>query len=229
MSNRSPALVLVCQPLLYQKSGTCREILESAGFVVRFPNGGGTVLTEAQLSAELDGVEATIASTEPYTASVLKRAPSLRVISRTGVGYDSIDTVAATEHGVAVAITPGTNHDAVAEHAFSLLLAVAKRTIGNHSEVTGGGFRRQPSRALRGKTLGLVGLGRIGRAVARRATAIEMRVIACDPFLTSVPDDVPKVELISFEDLLARSDIISLHAAATDARRVSSATRRWPG
>src|SRR5262245_61226121 len=115
MPNRSPAVVLVCQPLLFQKSGAYRDILESAGLIVRFPKQGGSVLTEAQLEAELVGAHATIASTEPYTASILEKAQSLRVISRTGVGYDSIDTKAATGRGVAVASTPGTNHEAVAE------------------------------------------------------------------------------------------------------------------
>ena len=216
MSNRSRGVVFVCQPLLFQKSGAWRDMLESAGFEVRFPKRGGSVLTEAELLAELDGVEATIASTEPYTASILERAGRLRVISRTGVGYDSIDTAAATERGIVVACTPGTNHEAVAEHAFALLLAVAKRIVPNHAEVTQGGFRRQPSRALRGRILGLVGLGRIGRAVARRAAAFEMQVLAHDPFVTALTDDARTVELVALEELLARSDIISLHAAATE-------------
>ena len=214
MPSRSPA-VLICQPLLFQKPGAHRDILESAGFEVRFPRTGGCVLTEEQLKAELDGVCATIASTEPYTAAILSGA-SLRVVSRTGVGYDSIDVGAATERGVVVACTPGANHDAVAEHVFALLLAVAKQIIPLHAEVAQGGFRRQPSRPLRGKTLGIVGLGRIGRAVARRAAAFDMRVLGCDPFLTAVPGDAPQVELVPLENLLARSDIISLHAAATD-------------
>jgi phosphoglycerate dehydrogenase-like enzyme len=123
---------------------------------------------------------------------------------------------AATDRGVVVACTPGTNHQAVAEHTFALLLAVAKRIVPYHAEVAQRGFRRQPTLALRGKTLGLVGLGRIGRAVARRAAAFEMRVLAHDPFLTNPPHDALEVELTSFEDLLARSDMISLHAAATD-------------
>jgi D-3-phosphoglycerate dehydrogenase len=216
MTNRSPAVVLVCQPLLFEKSGAWRNILESAGLTVRFPKCGGKVLTEEQLRPELDGVAATIASTEPYTAAILKRIESLRVISRTGVGFDSIDTAAATERGVVVACTPGTNHEAVAEHAFALLLAVAKRVIPNHADVAGGGFHRQPSRALRGKTLGLVGLGRIGRAVVRRAAAFQMKVLAHDPFITTSPDDARDVELVTFENLLARSDVISLHAAATE-------------
>lgn len=215
MPNRSPA-VLVCQPLLFHRPGPYQEILEAAGFEVRFPRNGGCVLTEAQLESELDGVLATIASTEPYTTSILKKATSLRVISRTGVGYDSIDVGAATGHSIAVACTPGTNHEAVAEHTFALLLAVAKRIVSGHREVSQGGFRRQPTWSLRGKTLGLVGLGRIGRAVARRAVAFDMRIIAYDPFQSAPPEDLREVELTSLDNLLARSDVISLHAAVTE-------------
>lgn len=219
MPKQPPPVVLVCQPLLYQKPGAYRQILESAGFEVRFPQHGGQVLTGAQLEAELDGVQATIASTEPYTAAILEKEAGLRVISRTGVGYDSVDVPAATKHGIAVAWTPGTNHEAVAEHVFALLLASVKRVISNHAEVASGGFRRQPAQSLRGKTLGLVGLGRIGRAVARRAAAFGMRIIAHDPYVITPPDDVPQVQLIPLDDLLARSDIISLHAAASEGTR----------
>lgn len=215
MSSRSPA-VLVCQPLLFQKSGTWREILESAGFEVRFPRTGGVVQSEAQLESDLGEAWGTIASTEPYTQSILTRSTSLRVISRTGVGYDSIDVGAATERGVVVACTPGTNQEAVAEHTFALLLAVAKRIVPGHAEVAQGGFRRQPTRSLRGKVLGIVGLGSIGRAVARRAAAFGMQVLAYDPFLKAPPGDAREVELVPLEDLLARSDFISLHAAASE-------------
>src|SRR6185436_13998475 len=214
MTSRSPA-VLVCQPLLFHKSGAWRTILESAGFEVRFPRTGGTVLSEAQLESDLQDAWATIASTEPYTKSILTRATSLRVISRTGVGYDSIDVGAATERGVVVACTPGTNQEAVAEHTFALLLAVAKRIVPGHAEVSQGGFRRQPTRSLRGKVLGIVGLGSIGRAVARRAAAFQMQVLAYDPFLKTLPHDALEVELVPFEELLSRCDFISLHAAAT--------------
>jgi D-3-phosphoglycerate dehydrogenase len=215
MTSRSPA-VLVNQPLLFQKSGTWREILESAGFKVRFPRTGGAVLSEAQLESDLEEAWGTIASTEPYTQSILTRATSLRVISRTGVGYDSIDVGAATERGVVVACTPGTNQEAVAEHTFALLLAVAKRIVPGHAEVAQGGFRRQPTRSLRGKVLGIVGLGSIGRAVARRAAAFQMQVLAYDPFLTTLPGEVRDVGLVPLEDLLARSDFITLHAAASE-------------
>jgi phosphoglycerate dehydrogenase-like enzyme len=209
--------VLVCQPILFnQQHGRWRELLESEGFTIRFPANGGRVLSESELAAEIDGVAATIASTEPYTESILTKAAALRVISRTGVGIDSIDMSAATGRGIAVACTPGANADAVAEHAFALLLAVAKRIVPGHATVAAGQFGRQPSRSLRGRTLGLVGLGRIGRAMARRAVAFDMQCLAHDPFVTTPPDDARAVKLVEFDELLAQSDVISLHAAATD-------------
>jgi phosphoglycerate dehydrogenase-like enzyme len=215
MPQRSP-VVLVCQPLLFQKSGVYRKILEGAGLEVRYPRVGGAVLTESQLAEDLSGVHATIASTEPYTEAILRGATNLRVVARTGVGYDAINVPAATERGVVVACTPGTNHDAVAEHTFALLLAVAKRVIPLHAEVSGGGFRRKPSISLRGKTLGLIGFGRIGRAVARRAAAFDMKVVAADPFVKIAEASGENVELTSLDSLLSRSDIVSIHAAATE-------------
>ncbi|MFN0055776.1 MAG: phosphoglycerate dehydrogenase [Planctomycetales bacterium] len=219
MPETAPPTILVCQPLLFQKPGDYSRILEQGGFQIRYPRVGGKVLTEAQLADELKGVQGTIASTEPYTPAILERATSLRIVSRTGVGYDSVHVAAATERGILVACTPGTNHHAVAEQVFALLLAAAKRVVVNHAEVAQGGFRRQTSLALRGKLLGVVGLGRIGRAVARLAEAFQMPVIAHDPFLSSPPDDTPGVRIVSLDELFATCDVISLHAAATDATR----------
>lgn len=212
-------VVLVCQPFLFRKPGSHSQLLEAAGFELRYPSAGGKVLDESQLGGELHDVAATLASTERYTAAVIARAPHLRVIARTGVGYDSIDVAAATARRVVVACTPGANHDAVAEHVFSLLLGLAKRVTKSHAEVTSGEFRRRPTMSLRGKTLGLIGFGRTGRAVARRATAFGMRVIAYDPWLTERPVDAPDVEVVSLDKLLASADILSLHAAATDENR----------
>lgn len=216
MPSDSAAVVLVCQPLLFQKHGAWREILEDAGFDIRFPAPGGAVLNASQLARELPGAQATIASTEPYTADILTSpaARELRVISRTGVGFDSVDVPASTRSRIVVACTPGTNHEAVAEQAFALLLAACKRVVPMHQEVAQGGFRRQPSRALRGRTLGIIGFGRIGRAMAVRAAAFGMHVLAHDPYLPALPEGAPAVDLVSLSVLLANSDMITLHAVA---------------
>lgn len=196
---------------MYQRPGAWSRILESAGFEIRYPSPGGRMLNESELIANLSGVVATIASGEPYTAKVLDAAPALRVISRTGVGYDAIDVAEAARRGIAVGITPGTNHEAVAEHAFALLLALAKNVVGNHTQIKSGGFGRTATRSLRGKTLGLIGYGRIGRAMTQRACAFGMHVLATDPAVLQQACE-QSVRMVSIEQLLAESDIVSLHA-----------------
>src|SRR5260370_32290176 len=107
-----------------------------------------------------------MAGSEPYTRRVIEANPDLCVIARAGVGFDSVDLASATERGIAVTITPGANQEAVAEHTFALLLAIAKRVVNQHVPIKGGQWPRQASVPLRGQTLGIAGLGRIGKAVA---------------------------------------------------------------
>src|SRR5205085_109534 len=101
----------------------------------------------------------------------------LRVIARAGVGYDAVDVAAATQHGVAVAIAPGTNQDAVAEHTFALILALAKNVAFQHPAIKAGQWPRQANLPLRGRVLGIAGLGRIGKAVALRGEIFGMRLL----------------------------------------------------
>lgn len=207
-----PTTVLICPKALDHTPGEHFDLLASKNFFIRYAKPMKDLLTAEELSANLDGVDAVVAGSEPYTREVIRRFPNLRVISRVGVGYDSVDVEAATEQGIAVAITPGTNHDSVAELTFALLLAVAKRIASFHPMVAAGGFERKITKPLRGQTLGLVGYGRIGQAVARRAIAFGMKVIAADPLAAPTGDS--GVETVSFDQLLGRSDIISLHAPA---------------
>jgi D-3-phosphoglycerate dehydrogenase len=137
----------------------------------------------------------------------------LRVISRNGVGYDRIDVPAATRRGIAVTITADANHQAVAEHAMALLLSVA-RTIPQNAIDTRAGLwrRRSVSIPLRGRTLGIVGLGRIGRSMALRAKAFGLRILACEKFPQVEFVAAHGIELVDFDTLLAQSDFVSLHA-----------------
>src|SRR5262245_17944943 len=112
-------------PTTLTSEGPHTEVLRKAGFDIVYPSRNGQ-LTESELLAELPGIVATLAGSEPYTPRVLEQAKGLRVIARAGVGYDAVDLPAATAHGVAVAITPGANHDAVAEHTLAMLFAAAK-------------------------------------------------------------------------------------------------------
>src|SRR5207244_9628248 len=102
--------------------------------------------------------------------------------ARTGVGYDAVDLAAATDHGVVVCIAPGTNQDSVAEHTFALILALAKGVVVQHPAVKAGQWPRQPNLPLRGRTLGIAGLGRIGKSVTLRGLAFGMRVLAYEPY-----------------------------------------------
>src|SRR5262249_16912249 len=159
--------------------------------------------------ALLPEVDAMVAGGEQITARVLDAAPRLRVIARTGVGYDAVDVKASTERKIAVVITPGTNQESVAEQAFSLLLALTRSVVSNHNTICAGGWDRTLVQPLRGKTLGLVGLGRIGRAMATRALAFGMRVIAFDPIADDEFDARHGLVRHAFEDLLAASDVVS--------------------
>jgi D-3-phosphoglycerate dehydrogenase / 2-oxoglutarate reductase len=189
-----------------------RDVLESAGFQVVYPpSGEANQLTDTELRACLQGIDAVVAGSEPYTAGLLDARPQLRVIARVGVGYDSIDVSAATARGIAVTIAPNTNQGSVAEHTFALILAVTRHIPARHEAVKSGRWPRSMSQPLRGRTLGIAGLGRIGKAVAVRARAFDMPVLAYEPAPDAAFCAVHAVTLVPFERLLAESDILSLH------------------
>src|ERR1700730_11210152 len=149
--------------------------------------------------------------------SVLARAPKLRVIGRAGVGVDNVDLDAATEAGVLGMNTPGGNAISVAEHTLALMLAMARRIPQANASTRGGKWEKKKflGNELRGKTLGVVGLGSIGREVVKRARAFEMRLVARDPYVTSQIAQDLGVELVSLDDLYAASDYITLHVSLT--------------
>jgi len=141
------------------------------------------------------------------------------VISRTGVGYDAIDVKAATARGVTVTTTPGVNRDAVADLAFALILCCARKLPENLAEVRRGGWKRHEGVDLAGKTLGIAGLGTIGKEVSQRAKAFKMRVLAYD-LLQDLPfAEATGVAYVSLEDLLRQSDFVSIHCFLNDVTR----------
>jgi len=210
--------VLIGPSPIRHRPGHFRELLAAAGFAAIEPPGNGP-LTPADLLAALPAADALIAGGEPVPASVIAACPKLRVIARTGVGYDAVDVAAATARGIVVAITPGTNHESVAEQAFALLLALAKETISRDGSTRAGGWDRMPVRPLRGTTLGLVGLGRIGRAMATRAVAFGMAVIAFDPATDADFDASHGIRRAGLDDLQAAADVVSLHLPLTPETR----------
>jgi phosphoglycerate dehydrogenase-like enzyme len=190
------------------------DVLKKAGFELVY-HGIPRQLNEEQLLAALDGIDASVAGSEPYTARVLAAHPRLKVIARVGVGYDAVDVAAATRAGVVVTFAPGTNQGSVAEHTFAFILALSKGLIRQHLGVSSGGWPRGTNLPVRGQTLGIAGLGRIGKAVATRGQGFEMRVIAHDPYPDTAWAAAHNIPLVSFDQLLAESDFLSLHMPAT--------------
>lgn len=206
--------VLIGPAQLKTLTHTFGPILDAAGLDVVYPKRNAQ-MTEPELLEQIPGCTASLAGSEPFTAKVIEiaAAQGLRVIARAGVGYDTVDTTAATRHGIAVTIAPGTNQDAVAEHTFTLILALLKNLVPQHNAIKQ--WVRKPTVPLRGSTLGLVGLGRIGKSVAIRGKAFGCTVIAYEPFPDSGFAREQGIELVPFDVLLKRSDIVSLHLPST--------------
>jgi D-3-phosphoglycerate dehydrogenase / 2-oxoglutarate reductase len=210
--------VLICPHLLRNQPGRYRQILAEAGFEPIDPT-GDFALSASQLSPYLPHIDAMLAGGERMGRPQFAAAPNLRVIARTGVGYDLIDIPAATEQNVAVTITPGTNQDSVAEQTLAFVLALARRIVSNNRTIHEGGWDRTLVTPVRGTTLGLVGLGRIGRAVAVRARAFGMRLLAFDLVRDDAFDRQYQIERLGLRELLGSSDFVSLHVPLTDATR----------
>ncbi len=177
-----------------------------------------TGLGEAELSAVLGDVDALVVRSETkVTAAVLAAAPRLQVVGRAGVGVDNIDVPAATARGVYVVNAPLGNVTAAAEHALTLALALMRKVVAADESIRRGEWTRSKfiGNELRGKTLGLIGIGRVGSLVARRAAAFEMRIIASDPYATESAARAAGVTLVDLDTVLRESDVISLHTPLT--------------
>src|ERR1700681_2672187 len=149
--------------------------------------------------------------------AVLEKAPKLRVIGRAGVGVDNVDLDAATAAAVLLITTRGGMPFSLPEHTLALMLAMARHIPQANASTRGGKWEKKKfmGNELRGKTLGIVGLGSIGREVVKRARAFEMRIVAHDPYVTSTIAHDLGVELMDLPKLYAASDYITLHVAAT--------------
>jgi glyoxylate reductase len=196
-----------------------QEQLRQAGCELVFSSKAGP-LAAAALAPWLADTDAVLASLDEFSTSLMSSpaAANLKLISRWGVGYDSIDVPAATRQGIVVAYTPGQLDDAVADYAFALLLALARRVCESHAAMTRFEWQAAWGTDVAGKTLGLVGCGRIGLAVARRARGFNMRVIAFNPRPRPEAEQLG-VRFVPLDTLLAESDFVSLHAALTPQTR----------
>jgi phosphoglycerate dehydrogenase-like enzyme len=210
--------VLIAPMQLAGLDGPFLDILRKDGFEPVYP-GPTALLAEEDLLRILPGAAASLAGSESYTRRVIEANPELRVVARLGVGYDAVDLAAATEHGVAVTITPGTNHDAVAEHTFALILALAKCIVPHHNATRANQWPRKTNLPLRGCALSIIGLGRIGKAVALRGEAFGMRLLAYEP----VPDlefvRKHRITLLPLEKAIAEADYLTLHSPLTPESR----------
>ena len=169
--------------------------------------------------ADADGL--VVRSATRVTDELLSHAPRVRVVGRAGVGVDNVDLDAATHRGVVVMNTPGGNATSVAEHALALMLSLARSIPQLNSAMHAGRWEKSGAAGaeLRGKTLGLVGLGRVGAEVARRARGFEMRVLAHDPYLSPERAAEWGVELVPLKDVFEKSDFVSLHTGLSEATR----------
>lgn len=195
------------------------KMLEEAGFQVLPGDRSKNFWDGSTLSKELEGCCAVVAGSEPYTAEVLKSLPNLRVIARTGVGFDAIDLKTCDELGIVVTTTPGVNHHAVAEHAIALLMGIARGFPDQDDRVRSGNWLRIARPRVMDRTLGLIGLGRIGQAVATRAVGLGMKVVACEPYPDMDFVDKLGIELLELDGLYAISDFVSLHNPLSDKSR----------
>ena len=195
------------------------DILEaSEGITVSAP---GRLEREALLH-EVAGAHALIIrSGVAADAELIGKAPALRAIARAGVGVDNVDLAAATAQGIVVMNTPGGNTISTAEHAFGLMIALSRHIAPGHQSLAEGRWDRKAFSGveLKGKTLGIIGLGRIGQAIATRAQAFEMSVIAHDPYLPPAIAEAINVPLLELDEVYAQADYLTLHALVTDETR----------
>lgn len=177
----------------------------------------GDYCTEAERIAAARDADAMLVRTGAVTRALLEACPRLKIVSRHGVGYDAVDVPACTDHGVLVTITPNANATAVSEHALALMLACARKVTQADALLKTGAWKREPfvGIELSGKTLGLVGLGRVGSKVAHLAQAFGMAVLAADPYTPPERAAALGVTLVPLEEMLPLADFISVHAPLT--------------
>jgi len=193
-----------------------RRLVKAGVEVLDAPSGASR--DEEGLVELLQGFDGVVAGTERYTEGVLQRCPQLKTIARWGVGVDGVDLEAAARLGVVVTNTPGLLVEAVADLAFALLLGVARRVREGDQKVRQGRWEGVQGRAVGGKTLGIVGVGAIGTAVARRGRGFGMELLGYDPVPRAEAEELG-VKYVSLEELLKRSDFVTLHAPATEETR----------
>ena len=207
--------------------GTNRVFLDKANFALlpendialEMPELGVFPATEEVLIPALQGVDIFFAGSEHVTRPILEQVPSLKLVQRFGVGYDKVDVAAATELGVLVAIAPGVLTEAVAEHAMALMLAAAGRIPWYDRQVKGGGWSPVIRADLFGATLGVLGLGKIGKETVKRARAFGVKIVAFDIFQDEAFAREFDVEYADLSEVLSCADFVILSLVLDDKTR----------
>ena len=208
--------VLICDPISPKGIALLRQRSEFKVTVL------DKRLSEAELLPLVRDVAAMVVRSETkVTRNVIEAALRLRVVGRAGVGVDNVDVESATQRGIVVMNTPGGNTISTAELTFSMLMALARKIPQAHAAMKAGQWNRKEFQGveLYNKTLGILGMGRIGSEVARRAIAFGMRVLAYDPYLSLSRAKALQVELVELDEICARSDFVTVHMPMTDETR----------
>ena len=191
------------------------EKLEKAGFEVVL-NSYHRMMNEEEFIEQLQGVDAVILSTEKLNKTVIDAAPSLKMVSRYGVGLDNIDLEYCKEKGIPVTVTRGGNSNAVAEFAVTLILAASKGIGSSSYYAKSGVWQKFNGLDLEGKTVGVVGLGAIGKTVVKRLQGFDVKVLAYDVYYDEEFVEKYNIQKASVDEIVSKSDVITLHAPATD-------------
>ena len=210
--------ILLTSTSFQDTPGAHHDLLASTGWKIITARGP---LNEAGTLALVGDVDGYICGDDAITRKVLEKArPKLKVLSKYGIGVDKIDIKSCTEFGLPVLFTPGVNHTTVAEHAFLLLLALEKNLLFHTDSTRAGGWQRKTGRELFGKTLGIIGLGRIGREVAIRARAFGMNVISLSrSWDENFAAQTGIKKAASLDEIFGASDYLSLHTKLTPETR----------
>ena len=178
---------------------------------------GSAPWPEEETREQLAGIDGILAGGDYGNPFTLEKADRLKVIARSGVGYDRIDLDLCSERGIVVTNTPGAMADAVADEALALMLALIRRVFEGDRQVKAGAYAVTVAEDLAAMTLGLVGCGRIGAEVVRRAAAFKMRILVYDPWVEATAIEALGATQVSLDEVLAQADVISLHTPLSSA------------
>jgi D-3-phosphoglycerate dehydrogenase len=207
--------VLVTARLFGYCSDDAFQMLRNAGFIVVDNPYRGKIPTQEQLCELIDDVDGIIVGNEAINKNVLSHALRLSVISRFGTGIDNIDLLTVAARGIILTKVPGVNSDAVADMAFAMLLSVARQITALHIQLCKGHWPLAVGAAVNGRTIGIVGLGQIGRKVAMRARGFQMNIIGSELHPDHEFIRLHNIRLANLDELLRDSDFISLHCPLT--------------